>query len=101
MWGDTEDKEEKKLYRIGKGAAYSIGGGLGVWGMKLFYPHPDGSERLTAVLGPIGWILILYGITILTVIVMHKNMTLTVNRILFWLVIPACLYYIFVNNWHG
>lgn len=99
MWRD--DSEERRIYKIGKGAAYAIGGGLGMWGMKLFYPHPEGSDRLTSVLGSAGWVLIIYGIIMLTVIVARQRWTVPVYRVLFWLVIPACLYYIFVNNWQG
>jgi hypothetical protein len=104
MWGDPavkEAKKQRKISRIGKSAAYSIGGGLGIWALKLFYPHPEGSERITAVFGLIGWILILYGVIMLTIIMLRPNLTRKANMLFIWFVIPACLYYIFVNNWHG
>ncbi len=38
MWGNPDERNDKKIYRIGKSAAYSIGGGLGTWEIMLFYP---------------------------------------------------------------
>ena len=101
MFGDPDERFEKKIYKIGKSAAYSLGGGIALWGMMWLYPHPEGSERVTNALGPIGWLLVIYGIVMLTLIIVRKNAVPMVNFLFMALIIPACLIYIFVNNWGG
>ncbi len=51
--------------------------------------------------GSISWLLIIYGIIMLAVIVANKNAAPKLNLLFLLFVIPACLFYIFVNNWPG
>lgn len=99
MWND--DREQRKIYRIGKSAAYSIGGGLAIWLMALFYPQPEGSEHISRAFVSVSWLLIAYGIIMLTTIVMRQNAAPKLNLLFILFVLPACLYYIFLKNWPG
>ncbi len=44
MWGDPDkfrdERREKKIYKIGKSAAYSIGGGIALKILHWFIPSP-------------------------------------------------------------
>lgn len=101
MWGDPEERKRKKLYRIGKSAAYSVGGGLGVWILSSVYPYPPEAERMAGVFGQIGWVLLLYGITMLAVIVVRQDWAPKINLLMIGIVIPSWLFYIFLNSWPG
>jgi hypothetical protein len=96
---DPEARAEKKLYRMGKNGAYAIGGAIGCWFLKFLYPHPEGSERITLILGPLGWLLLAYGITILGIIVVKKELALMINLLFIGGIIPGGLIYIFITYW--
>ena len=99
MWDDPEKRQEKRLFRIGKNAAYAIGGGLGSWFMGLVYPHTEEGNRIAAMFGPLGWLLIIYGVIMLAFLVLKKNFAPAANFLFIAFVIPAGLFYIFVTNW--
>ncbi len=104
MWGDPDERREKKIYKIGKSAAYSIGGGIALKIFALLYPKPDNAkaEAIANMFGgPVSWLLIIYGIIMLAVIVTRRNAAPPLNLLFLLFVIPACLLYIFVNNWPG
>ncbi|MCC7304706.1 MAG: hypothetical protein IT558_00435 [Alphaproteobacteria bacterium] len=98
MWGDPEQRQEKKLFRIGRRAAYAVGAGVGAWFLKYLYPRPEEADHIAAMLGPLGWVLIIYAVIIMAFIILKKELAPMIDMIMMWLVVPALLFYIFMNN---
>ena len=67
--------------------------------MQLIYPHPEEAQHIVNALGPLGWLLIIYGLTMLALIVFKKSFAPAANFLFILFVIPAGIFYIFVANW--
>ncbi len=99
VWDTPEEKTQKKLRKCTKNAAYAVGGGLGLWLLKAFYPEKEGAEKITELFTAFGGCLILYGVTVLAVILFKKDWALRINAVLSWIVIPSYVVYLLVNAW--
>jgi hypothetical protein len=92
---------KRKLYRIGKSAAYSVGGGIAMYGIAIFYPRPEEAERVSRVFMALGTLLTTYGIIMLATLMLRQTLATKLNFLFLMFVIPAWLFYIFKANFHG
>lgn len=96
---DPEQRFERKIFKIGRSAAYALGGAIGCWFLSLVYPHPENAQHITNVLGGLAWLLLGYGAFMFAVILFKKRLAPLMNLLFIGFVIPSGVLYIFVNNW--
>ena len=96
-WDDPEEKLNKKLRKIGRSAAYALGGAIGLFIIKAFFPKEEGQEKITDIMGDIVLVLFVYGAILLLALIFKKKRAPLVASLMTWLVIPSWLVYIFTN----
>lgn len=102
MWGDPEQRLQKKVNKTGRRAGWTVGLGIGCWFLAYLYPHEgEKAEIIANIFGQLGWLLLFQGTLIIALLVINKKWALRVNMLMVWFVIPTCVFYIFVNNWPG
>jgi hypothetical protein len=99
MRNDSDPKFEKKIFKIGRTAAYSIGGAIGCWFLNLIYPYPEDARHIAAVLGAMAWVLLGYGALMLGLILLNKRLAPLVNLVMIAIVIPSAVLYILMAHW--
>lgn len=96
-WDDPEEKLNKKIRKVGRSAAYAIGGGLGLFIIKVLFPKEEGHEKITDMIGDIVTVLIVYGAVLLLSVIFKKKLAPLVASIMTWLIVPSWLIYLFMN----
>lgn len=98
LMGDgTEEKKKKKLGKLAKNSATSAGGGVGLLLVKFLYPQHEGAEKISALLGNVSLVLIVYGLTMLAFLSLNRELALKFNILMVWIIIPLWMLYIFVE----
>lgn len=96
-WDDPEEKLNKKLRKIGRNAAYGIGGGIGLLLIKMFFPKEDGHEKITDIMGDLILMLFVYGAVLLLAIIFKKKLAPLIAMLMTWVIVPSWLAYLFMN----
>ena len=92
-----EARENKKLRKLLKQTASCVGGGVALWLLKTFYPAPEGSEKITALFGDLAVMLIIYGLSVMAVLIVRRAWAFKINTALIWLIIPTYVMYSLVR----
>ena len=96
-WDDPEEKLNKKLRKIGRSASYAMGGAIGLWIIKLFFPKESGHDKITNIIGDIIPVLFVYGAVLLAALIFKKKLAPIISSTMTWLIVPGWLAYIFMN----
>ncbi len=96
-WDDPEEKLNKKLRKIGRTAAYAIGGAIGLGVIGAIFPKEDSLEKITDIMGDITLMLIVYGLILLASIIFKKKLAPIINIIMTWIIVPAWIAYLFMT----
>ena len=100
-WDDPEEKLNKKLRKIGRTAAYSIGGAIGLFLVKALFPKEEGHEKITGMMGDIVLVLIVYGAVLLLALILKKKLAPIIAMLMTWIIVPSWLTYLFMNASNG
>ena len=96
-WDDPEEKLNKKLRKIGRSAAYALGGAIGLWLVSAFFPKEEGHEKITTIMNDIALMLTIYGLVLLLGIILKKKHAPIINIIMTWIIAPAWIASIFLS----
>lgn len=95
-WDDPEEKLNKKLRKIGRTAAYALGGAIGLWVIGAIFPKEDGMDKIIDIMGDIALMLVVYGIVLLAGVVFKKKLAPIINMVMTWIVVPTWIAYLFM-----
>ena len=94
MFGNSEEKREKKLKKLGRKASYAIGGGVALWLFQLLYPQHEGAEAIAKIFRQLSPVLILYGVTIFGFMIFKPKWLFKMNFLLVWFILPTYVLYL-------
>ncbi len=101
MWHDEEEKKAKKFRKVAKSAAYSVGGGIGLWLLSIFLPDQEGSEKIIPLLWDLGTALFVFGGVVLATIVLKRDWTFPMHMLLSWLILPSWIIMLIIDFTRG
>jgi len=88
-WDDPEEKLNKKIRKIGRNAAYGIGGAVGIFLIAALYPKEEGSENIVKIMNDFSLVLFVYAATLLLAIILKKKYAPIINMLMTWFIIPG------------
>ncbi len=97
MFGDPEERLNKKVRRCTRNAVFAVGIGIGLFLLKTFYPDQEGAEHITKLFGTISLCLIFYGGVLLAAIIFKRELAPPLNTLLTWFILPTYLFYVFAG----
>ena len=97
-WENPEEKLNKKIRKIGRNAAYSIGGAIGIFLIATFYPKEEGSQKIVEIMKDFSLVMFVYAITLLAVIIFQKKRAPLVNMAMTWFIIPSWIVYLVLQH---
>lgn len=101
MFGDPEEKREKKIRKIMRNAAFAVGGGVGLWLLNALYPYEKEAENMARLFGSIAGVLIAYGLVMVGVVMVKRKLAIPVNLFMIWIVLPTVVLMLFMKEWPG
>lgn len=101
MWDDPEQRLNKKVRRVARNGAFSIGGGVGLFFMGMLYPHEDGANHIARLFNNLALVMILYGVVMLATVMFKRRLVPPMNLVMTWLVLPTLVLFLFSRHWTG
>jgi hypothetical protein len=101
LFDDPEEKLKKKQRKCAKNASYAVGGALGLFGLQALWPEKEGAEVITDMFGGLAVCLLVYGLSVLIVMALRRDMALKVNALMTWLVVPIWVAALLVRAANG
>jgi hypothetical protein len=91
---EEDDRLRGKLFRIGRSAAFAVGGGLGLWFVGFLFPESsERADRLRSLVPLLSGWAIVYGVTVLASLLIRPKAAPAINAGLVWIVTPGILLY--------
>ena len=102
MQPDPEERKNRKIGKCARNAAYTGGLGLGLWIVTMLWQGYEDEKSAAAMhmFSNFGLALLLYAAVVLGFVAVKRNLAPFVNMVLFWLVLPAYIFYL-VSHWPG
>ena len=90
-WDDPEEKLNKKLRKIGRNAAYGIGGAIGIFLIATLYPKEEGAETQTMieVMNDFSLVMFVYAAILLGGLIFQRKRAPLINMLMTWFIIPS------------
>ncbi|MFK7839470.1 MAG: hypothetical protein AB8B83_03990 [Bdellovibrionales bacterium] len=93
-WDDPEEKLNKKIRKIARNAAYSIGAAIGIFLIAAIYPKEDGSETISKVMNEFSTVMAVYAAILLGSIILKKKYAPIISTLMTWVIMPTWIGYL-------
>jgi len=82
-WDDPEEKLNKKIRKIGRNAAYGIGGSIGIFLIATLYPKEEGSEYIVKIMNDFALVMFVYAATLLAALIFQRKRSPLINDLVY------------------